>query len=273
MKGSPTDNFAKRFAEHGYVCLIFSYRGYGKSEGPRWRLIPLEEVEDVKNSITYLQTREEVHPDRIGVFGISFGAAHAIYVGGTDTRAKCVGAVSAPGDGERWFHNIRRYWEWKELLKKLEKDRANRVLTGKSEMVDRYCEWSLVSDPASEEYHKTFDAKFPERISQVPVETAEKIIAYKPEQVVDKISPRPLLLIAGHYDALVPPTESMSMYEKAKDPKKLVILPGVHFDMYNKLFDEVSRHMLDMFSKALTRPEGQGAKDHYAVSSPSTYWE
>jgi hypothetical protein len=63
----------------------------------------------------------------------------------------------------------------------------------------------------------------------------------------------------------------MSLYEKAKEPKKLVILPGVHFDMYEKLFDEVARqHMLEMFNKAL-KLRGQGTKDHYVVSSPSTY--
>jgi hypothetical protein len=35
----------------GLVALRFSYRGVGESEGPAYRLIPLEQVEDIRKPL------------------------------------------------------------------------------------------------------------------------------------------------------------------------------------------------------------------------------
>src|SRR5271155_4010986 len=42
--------YAQRFAEAGYASLIFDYRGFGDSEGTKWRLLPLEQVDDIRNA-------------------------------------------------------------------------------------------------------------------------------------------------------------------------------------------------------------------------------
>jgi hypothetical protein len=42
------------------------------------------------------------------------------------------------GDCERWLKSLRRRWEWKEFLKKVEEDRMQRVVTGTSQIVDPY---------------------------------------------------------------------------------------------------------------------------------------
>src|SRR5512132_1560895 len=57
---------AKMLAGCGYVTLRFDMRGCGKSEGPRGRVICLEQVEDTKHALSFLTTRPEVDPDRIG---------------------------------------------------------------------------------------------------------------------------------------------------------------------------------------------------------------
>ena len=54
----------------GYACLAFDYRGWGDSEGKnRGWVMPKWQAEDIRNSITYLQTREDVDPNRIATFG------------------------------------------------------------------------------------------------------------------------------------------------------------------------------------------------------------
>ena len=45
---------AERLSEAGYVTLLIQHRGLGESEGPRGRMIPCEQAEDVRNAITYL---------------------------------------------------------------------------------------------------------------------------------------------------------------------------------------------------------------------------
>src|SRR5262245_11523049 len=67
-----TTSVSRLLTEFGYVTLRFDMRGCGKSEGPRGRVICLEQVEDTKAALTFLATRPEVDPHRIGVVGQSF---------------------------------------------------------------------------------------------------------------------------------------------------------------------------------------------------------
>src|SRR6516164_2039722 len=69
-------DYAKAFAQAGFVALTFDYRGYGGSEGIRRRLIPMEQIDDIRNAISFFETLPEVDPDRIGLWGTSFGGAN-----------------------------------------------------------------------------------------------------------------------------------------------------------------------------------------------------
>ena len=69
----------------GYVTLRFDFRGCGQSEGEAGMVIPLEQVEDTQAALSYMATRADVDPERIGVVGSSFGGAVAIYRRGRST--------------------------------------------------------------------------------------------------------------------------------------------------------------------------------------------
>ena len=66
-------DYAEVFCLAGFVVLTFDYRGYGGSEGTRRRLIPLEQVDDIRKAISFVETLPEVDPNRIGFWGTSFG--------------------------------------------------------------------------------------------------------------------------------------------------------------------------------------------------------
>ena len=55
----------------GYVVMAIDYRTFGESEGePRAQIWPLDQVEDFRNAITWLEQRTElVIPERIGIWG------------------------------------------------------------------------------------------------------------------------------------------------------------------------------------------------------------
>ena len=101
-------------SREGYVSLRFNYRGVGESEGPEYRLIPMEQAEDIGNAITFLQQQGEVDTSRIGLFGSATGGANVSYVAGVDSLVKCMVGVNSMGDLGRWMRSIRRYWEWLE---------------------------------------------------------------------------------------------------------------------------------------------------------------
>ena len=87
--------------EFGYVTLRFDMRGCGESEGEFGRVICLEEVEDLRNALTWLAAHPAVDPERIAVIGSSFGGAVAVYAGGVDQRIAAVISNGGWGDGER----------------------------------------------------------------------------------------------------------------------------------------------------------------------------
>ena len=101
LRGGILPDYAKVFVEAGFVALTFDYRGFGGSQGAKWRLIPLEQIDDIRNAITYLQQQPEVDPERVGLWGTSFGGGHAPYTAGIDPRVKAVVGQVGFGDGCR----------------------------------------------------------------------------------------------------------------------------------------------------------------------------
>jgi hypothetical protein len=88
---------------------------------------------------------------------------------------------------------------------------------------------------------------------EITLESAEAIMAFSPEDVVAQISPRPILFIHAGADNLVSSEESQILYERAGEPKKLVIVPGVtHVDFYlGEAFGQVTSMSLDWFTRYL----------------------
>jgi cephalosporin-C deacetylase-like acetyl esterase len=46
LRGGILPDYAKVFVEARFVALTFDYRGFGGSQGTKWRLIPLEQIDD-----------------------------------------------------------------------------------------------------------------------------------------------------------------------------------------------------------------------------------
>lgn len=223
-------DYASRFAAAGYAALTFDYRGFGESEGPRGRLIAREQVVDIRNAITFLQCQPQVDPQRIGLWGTSYGGAHAPYVAGIDARVMCAVGQVGFGDGGRLFRRGRSDKEMAPLLALLEQDRRQRVLTGKGAVVPPL---QLLADEDSVRFFTDAIRRFPQLETMLPLETAEATLEYVPEEVVHRISPRALLLIAAEHDMPCPKEEYESMYARAGEPKKLVVLPGLrHYHVY-----------------------------------------
>jgi fermentation-respiration switch protein FrsA (DUF1100 family) len=242
-------DFARAFNKNGYAAFIFDYRGFGESEGQKNRLISRERDEDIINATTFLGLQPEIDANRIALFGISYGGANVISTGAADSRTKAIVSVVGFGDGDRWLRNSRRLWEYWALRKRIDKDRERRVLTGSSEYVDTY--EILVPTPAEEKFYSG-GGQIAALKTELPLETADDILSYKPEAVAHLIAPRPVLIIGAELDYLTGFEECLSLYEKAREPKQVHILPGIsHYETYSQGFDTVMRLSLDLFGQVL----------------------
>ncbi|MGH2763792.1 MAG: alpha/beta hydrolase, partial [Thermoleophilaceae bacterium] len=54
LKGLQPARFARALAPRGYAFLCFDYRGFGFSDGERGRLVPGEQLEDIRAADDYV---------------------------------------------------------------------------------------------------------------------------------------------------------------------------------------------------------------------------
>jgi uncharacterized protein len=59
---------------------------------------------------------------------------------------------------------------------------------------------------------------------------------YEPGVWAPRISPTPLLMIVASHDTITLTDLALASYEQALEPKKLVLIPGGHFDPYRDQF-------------------------------------
>ncbi len=235
----------------GYVAMAFDYKGWGESEGASSRLAPYSRVMDVRAAMTFLGLQAEVDPERIGIYGTSYGGATVSWVGAVDQRAKCIVSVVGIGHGSRWMSRVRRVDEWCDLQERSKGDRERRAVTGKSEMVDR--SEILLPDRQSAKLAEAARRNNPAAVGAIPLEYVDDTIGFNPEWIVGRISPRPILFITTDDDRLVLPEESEQLYAHAGEPKKLVVLKGYgHYEVYAEpAFSEVMAATLDWYRQYL----------------------
>lgn len=85
-------DFVEFLPSRGFNVLIFDYRTYGKSEKGPLRREGL--VTDARAAIDYAVSREDVDPDRIGVYGLSLGGTIGLAAAAEDERVDAVVAVA-----------------------------------------------------------------------------------------------------------------------------------------------------------------------------------
>jgi fermentation-respiration switch protein FrsA (DUF1100 family) len=143
---------------------------------------------DLEAVIDYLHDTPGLDRKRLSLLGFSGGAAVGIYVAARDKRVSCVAACACPAE----FGFLS---DVDEPQKVVEHFRSIGVIRDKN-------------FPASAE------------------EWLDGFREVRPIDNVGEIAPRPLLLVHGSRDETVDVSHARQLYEKAGDPKQLVIIDG-----------------------------------------------
>jgi len=201
----------------GYVALRFDFRGCGQSDGAKGSVICMEEVDDLRRAIDFLDPQPSVDRARIGVIGASLGGSVAMYVAATDERVKLCAANGAVGNGERRFRfQYRDDEDWDIFLAKLDEAKRVKAATGRPLILNRF---EIVHIP---EHNRA--GLPPGAVMEFTAETALSMLEFSPEDVVAEIAPRPLLLIHPREDAVVPSSESEALAKAAGATSELHII-------------------------------------------------
>ena len=124
--------YAQVFAGAGVAAaLVFDYRGFGESAGePRQHVDPWAQIEDYKNAISWVETREELDSERIGVWGISYSGGHVLIVAATDPRVRCVVSNIPVVDGWLTMQQVHGALGFRALEARILEDRRKRLAGG-----------------------------------------------------------------------------------------------------------------------------------------------
>lgn len=242
--------YSQKFLDAGFVAFIWDYRGFGTSEGEKWRVMPLEQVEDIRNAISFLAARPEVDPENIGLWGTSYGGAHAPYVMAIDERLKAAVGQVGFTDGTRLLLETRTPDEQKELLETIASERVRRV-RGEGEQ-KREDTASVLASPQTKAFFEATLPEMPELYCELTWESAEKTMEYKPIEMADRIAPRKILLIGAIHDDLCKYDHYERFAEAAGDACELVGVDCSHYEIYaGEPFEESAKHAVEFFSRTL----------------------
>jgi len=250
------DRYAEVFAAAGLGVLVFDNRNFGASDGePRGEIDPWAQVRDYRNAISFVRTLPEIDPGRIGIWGTSYSGGHVLVVGALDRRVRCVVSQVPAISGHQ--ASLRRVPppQVPRLLAAFEADRDQRFHGGRPAMRP-----VLPREPGGPAvftgedaiaFFRTAAAWAPSWRDEITLRSVEMAREYEPAIYISRISPTPLLVVAATEDNLTGTDLTLEAYERALQPKQLVLIRGGHFVPYVEQFSTSSSAARDWFLQHL----------------------
>jgi uncharacterized protein len=247
--------YAEYFARGGFAVVAYDNINFGESDGdPRQEVDPALQRRGYRDAITHAGSRPEVDKTRIGIFGTSYSGGHVLEVGAHDRRVKCVVSQIPAISGFKAFQRLPRTVQT-AVLKAQDEDREQRYL-GKppktlKAVSDDPTELCAMAGPAAFEYFMEQQRVAPNWKNELTLRSMDLYRSVENSVFTPWISPTPLLMIVALDDDLAWPDLALDAYEQAKEPKKLVLLPGNHFCPYEKEFSLTGNEARDWFTRHL----------------------
>ena len=218
--------------------MVFDNRNFGASDGePRQEIDPRQQIRDYRDAITWASDLPEVDAEHIGIWGSSYSGAHVLVVGAVDRRVKCVVAQVPLISGHANARRLIRADFIAQVQAACLEDRRARYQGKPPGMIPVVSENPmgpavLPTKDSWQWFTETARIRAPAWRNEVTLRSVEMFLEYEPGAHIAHISPTPLMVLVALGDHLTVADEALAAYERALEPKRLVTLPGGHFDAY-----------------------------------------
>jgi putative redox protein len=206
---------ATRLAEAGFAVLTFDFRGFRSSDG----IFSLEgEIKDAQAAVKHFIGSGHISPEWIGVYAPSYGATVGI-IEAINNRLITAVVLRAPVYDPLAF--------------------------AKSPLVPAAVDELLRTKP--NEIHGLTDPKLREEVLEGMIRDAEKFNAM---YEIHKLAPTPLFIITGDADKGIDVAGVKRLFNAAKEPKEMVVVPGADHNLTNPVaYEKTMTAIVDWFAR------------------------
>jgi dienelactone hydrolase len=247
---------AVAFARAGYLVVTFDYRGWGASDSRviltspqpartdnlrftaevleiREVVDPIDQTTDLANAVSWVYGEPQCDQDRIGLWGSSYSGGHVVYVAARDPRVRAT-VSQVPALDSRQF-----------VL-----DGAERAKTFSDAVARTHGDLGY-PPPGAREIGNLRGA---------PIR--EKVMQYAPAEDADRAPGCAMLFVLAENEELFDnKLHGILAHERAKGPKKLVIVPGItHYGIYLQARKKAQQLAIDWFDEHLKGADKSAAR-------------
>jgi fermentation-respiration switch protein FrsA (DUF1100 family) len=236
--------YARHLSEQGFVTLAFDAAYQGESGGtPRGLEDPAHRIEDIKAAVSFLTTRPEADPGRIGGLGICASGGYVLNATASDHRIKAAATVSAVDIARQFRNGADGTQDPAVFGHMLDAAAAARTAEAHGESPQTF---QLFPDTAEQarsrggqhglegfEYYISGPTRHPRSAKFLTWSSIDHLAFFDAFRFVSLIGPRPLLMIVGR--EAVTAWMSIQAFQNATGPKELHWVGGAsHNDLYYK---------------------------------------
>jgi uncharacterized protein len=265
--------YAQEFAERGFAALVFDYRRLGASDGqPRQHIIAWDQIEDYRNAITYLESRDDIDSDRIGAWGISYSGGHVLILGAIDPRVKVVVSNVPVIDGWVNMNRVHGSERMRRLQQLVLDDRRKRFADGEHSYIgmsatpkgidDEFTVWPF--DEIRDVFLELKKTQAPAHEHRNTVASLESLLDYTAAPYARRIVNKPVMMIVAEGDDITLWDLETEVFESIPSAdKKLVVLPSTsHMTLYSDLtaLDLAAKAAGSWFTAHLAQPPSVEAR-------------
>ena len=249
------DAYAERFCEAGYACLVFDYRNFGDSEGAPRQLLDIRmQLQDWTAAVAYARTLPGIDPNRIGLWGTSFGGGHVIA-----TAARLPGLAAVVSQCP-FTDSIASLGAMSPLISARITALAVRDLIGARlgrppvmvQTAGRPGEVALMHAPDA---YPGFLGLVPDGVelrNEVAARIGLKLLPYRPGRLAAKV-PCPILFCICETDT-VAPSDPTRRYAATAPRGEIKLYPEGHFEIYvGDAFERVLADQLEFLQRNLLK--------------------
>ena len=238
-----------KFAQAGYLVVVFDYRGWGNSDGRvilskpapadstggtftaevsevREVVDPLDQTTDWLNALHWLHGEKACDTKRIGLWGSSYSGGHVVYVAAHDLRVKAIFSQVGSMDSRFVIMNG-----------------VQRAITYKQGTARTRGELGYPKPGAKELGN----------LKGAPVR--ERLMHYAPIEHIDKLANTATMFVIAEKEELFDNRHhGIKAHALAKGPKKLVTVPKItHYGIYREARKQAQQMAIDWFNEHLKK--------------------